>query len=87
MAHIDTLKYFEELTNAGDSELEAKAHVYALNNGISDLVTIDDLHKELETLESKLSVKIDATFGTIKTLGWGITVIVAIPLFKIAFWP
>ncbi len=87
MAHIDTLEYYESLIKAGNSEIEAKAHVYALNNGISDLVTTEQLHKELSSLEFRLAYKIDAAFSTIKTLGWGIVVVLAVPILKIAFWP
>ncbi len=94
MANIDTLAYYEELRKAGDSELEAKAHVYALSKGISDLITKDDLHNELAGLESRMDSKMDSKFAivfaelkTIRTLGWALFVGVMVPVFKLAFWP
>lgn len=89
MANIDTLSYYKELIEAGNSEPEAVAHVYALSNGVKDLVTKDDLHSEIKGLENRLDTrldsfetKIDAKFTTIKTLGWALFVCIAVPSLK-----
>lgn len=89
MAHIDTLKYYESLVHAGNSELEAKAHIYAITNGLHDLVTKDDLHNELTKLENKLDVRMDAGFNLIhlemkyiKQIGYFICIFLAFPIIK-----
>lgn len=87
MAHIDTLKYYESLIKAGNNELEAKAHIYNLNDAISDLITKDDLHKELGRMEDKIITQIGSQINTIKTLGWAMFVGLLVPLLKVAFWP
>lgn len=98
---MDTLKYYESLVNAGSSEAEAKAHVYALNNAVINLATKNDLEKvalatkhDLHTEISGLETRIDAKFGimtakidTLRTLGWALFGAFLLPIIKVAFWP
>jgi hypothetical protein len=79
MAHIDTLKYYEDLIKSGQNETEAKAHVYTLNNALSDLVTKEDLNS--------LEKRIDSKFDTIEKFGGGFLITMTALLLKIAFWP
>ena len=83
MAHIDTLKYYEDLIKAGNSELEAKAHIYVINNSLSDLVTKDDLHAELGSLGSRIDAKLDMFRSIFIPMIVGLLML----LLKIAFWP
>lgn len=78
MANIDTLKYYELLIEAGNTTLEAKAHVYATGNGISDLVTKEDL-KHLEN-------RIDYKLNVIKKLDGSLLIAIFILLLKVAIW-
>lgn len=87
MAQIDTLQYYEHLIKGGDTPLEAKAHIYALNNAVGDLPTKDDL----TNLETRIDAKLDTKFGIlgaqmkgIKTIGWAIFVGVVLP--NLASW-
>lgn len=82
MPHIDTLKFYEDLIKSGNNELEAKAHIYNINNALTDLVTKDDLHKELKDMENRIDLKfnnIGLEINHIKTVGWALFVLVVIP--------
>lgn len=78
MANIDTLKYYESLIESGNTAPEAKAHIYAISNGISDLATKEDL-KHLEN-------RIDYKFNVIEKLGGSLLIAIFILLLKVVIW-
>ena len=85
MAHIDTLSYYEALIKAGSSELEAKAHVYAMSTSIEDLVNKSDLHEEFISFADKLDIKfatINAELKYMRQLGYAMFAIVILPFIK-----
>lgn len=83
MAHIDTLKYYEELIKSGQTEAEARAHVYTLHVALNDLVTKEDLKTEIQNLENR----IDTKFETIEKVGGAFCIAMTMLLLKIAIWP
>jgi hypothetical protein len=87
---MDTLKYFEELRATGVNELEAKAHVYALQSTLAGMATKDDLHNEISGLETRIDAKfgiMTAKIDTLRTLGWALFGAFLLPIIKVAFWP
>lgn len=54
MAHIDTLKAYEELITAGVSEQQAKSQVKTLDSSLRDVTGGLATRKDLQILESNL---------------------------------
>jgi len=51
MEHINTLKYFEELTAGGISVNEARTQTNALNSALDHLATKEDLNRVREDVQ------------------------------------
>jgi len=92
MAQLDTLKYYKDLKAGGVSDEQAEAEIRALQSALDGIATKEDLHNELQVLntkidsvEARLNIKIDS----IKTIGWAIFAVwlaVVMPVFKLAFF-
>lgn len=75
MAHIDTLKAFEQLLNGGCTEQQAKAQIYMTQDVVTDMVTKDDLTVALQLLEQHLKIYFSYM------LGGTVLVTVLLPMF------
>lgn len=79
---MNTLKYYDSLIAAGNTEAQARAHIAATESALGDLVTKDDLKNAIEML----NVKITTQFNVIERVGGSFCIGVFLLLLKIAIW-
>jgi len=97
---MDTLKYYDSLIDAGNTEKEARAHIDAFKGALGDLATKDDLRglkidldyiaksakNDLDSAMKMLDVKISTQFSIIERVGGSFCVGIFLLLLKIAIW-
>jgi|GEM_PF-1168623 hypothetical protein len=80
MAHIDTLKYYDDLIAEQVPEKQARIQVHTLYSGLDGFATKEDLNVGLQNLEKdlqKLEIDLKKDFKQeLSRLGWEIKIFV-----------